>query len=332
MRADRLISLVLLLQSHKGMTAQQLAGQLEVSERTIYRDIEALSFAGIPVYTHPGVSGGVFLDEEYQASLASLTSSEAQALALSTPEGPLADLGLEKAASGMLFKLLAALPAAQRGAAERLRERIFIDPAGWFHNSEPVPCLPSLQQAVWEDSPIDLTYQRPDGETTRRRLHPYALVAKANVWYLVGQQTDGEMRTFRVARIQDVTLTGARFQRPPDFNLEQYWQTQTAEFEKSISADDEPTEVILRVHPDALRGLVSDLSGQYERLEQDDPAGWARLRISFSSPAAAETRVLSFGSAVEALQPPWLRERLLRQAQAVAAFYARPRYYWKGGD
>ncbi len=321
LRADRLLSLVQLLQIKGGMTAQELASQLEVSERTIYRDIEALSFSGIPIYTHPGVSGGVFLDEGFRGSLASLTSVEAQALALSGRAAPLQDLGLEKAATGMLFKLLAALPAAQRDAAERLRQRIFIDPEGWFHSNERVPFLPSLHQAVWDDRVIELRYQRPDGADTRRKLHPYALVAKANVWYLVGRQVDGEMRTFRVSRIQDVNVHDTHFVRPVDFDLTAYWQAQCAAFEKQALEGDEPCEVLVRVHPESTRTFVSDLTGQYERVDLPDPQGWLTLRINFDSLRAAQSRVLSYGSRVEALEPAWFREHIFLTVQDMNRFY-----------
>jgi predicted DNA-binding transcriptional regulator YafY len=331
MRADRLLSLVLLLQSKGGMTAQDLADQLEVSERTIYRDVEALSFAGIPVYTHPGVSGGVFLDEAYRVSLASLNQAETQALVVSSQTGALADLGLEKAAAGMIFKLLAALPSTTRDAAERLQQRIYIDPGGWFNNSEQVPFLPSLHRAIWEDRTIELAYLRPDGAGTRRRLHPYALVAKANVWYLVGRQAaDGEMRTFRVSRIQEVTLSEARFQRPPEFNLVDYWRTQTALFEKTVIEVEDPCQVVVRVNPGSVRSLISDLTGQFEYLEQADPGGWVRLRIHFFTSAAAVSRVLAFGSDIEALEPTWFRERIQTALQKMLAFYQPPKFYWKG--
>jgi predicted DNA-binding transcriptional regulator YafY len=321
MRADRLLSLVLILQSNGGMTAEELAVQLEVSERTIYRDIEALSFAGIPIYTHPGVRGGIFLDEGYRSSVTSLTNAEAQTIVLTSEAAPFHDLGMEKAASGMLLKLLSALPAAQRDAAERLRQRIHIDPTGWFHTTESVPFLPLLHKVVWEDRVIELSYQRPDGVPTQRELHPYALIAKANVWYLVGKQIDGEMRTFRVSRIQDVSVHQACFQRPQDFDLSGYWQAQCALFEKQMLEGEIPCEVLVRIHPDGLRSLVSDLSGQYERLSAADPQEWVVLRINFDSRENAQMRMQAFGSRVEVLEPDWLRQRLLQEALAVARRY-----------
>lgn len=321
MRADRLLSIVLILQSQGGMTAQELADRLEVSERTIYRDIDALSFAGIPVYTHPGVSGGVFLDEGYRGSVAGLTDAEAQTLVLTGQAARLPELGLEKAASGMLLKLLSALPAAQRDAAERLRQRIFIDPAGWFHTSEPVPFLPLLHQVVWEDRVIQLSYQRPDGPPTQRELHPYALIAKANVWYLVGEQNDGDMRTFRVSRIQDVQLTGQTFQRSPGFDLAVYWRDQSSRFEKQLMEGDVPCETLVRVHPKTQRSLLSDLAGQYERLSPVESQDWALVRIKFETMESAQSRMQAFGSRVEVLEPSWLRQYLLAEARAVIAQY-----------
>ncbi|MDD5370885.1 MAG: YafY family protein [Anaerolineaceae bacterium] len=321
MRADRLLSIVLILQSQGGRTAEELAVQLEVSERTIYRDIEALSYAGIPIYTHPGVSGGIFLDEGYRGSMTTLTNAEAQAIVLTSGAAPLQDLGLEKAASGMLLKLLAALPAAQRDAAERLRRCIFIDPAGWFHSNESVPFLPVLHKVVWEDRVIELSYQRPDGALTQRELHPYALIAKANVWYLVGKQADGEMRTFRVSRIQNVRVQETCFQRPEDFDLTTYWHAQCALFEKQMLEGEVPCEVLVRVHPDGLRSLVSDLTGQYERQSSPGQQEWPTLRIKFDSREAAQSRMQAFGNRVEVLEPDWLRQRLLEEALAVANRY-----------
>ncbi len=321
MRADRLLSIVLLLQTSGGMTAQTLARQLEVSERTIYRDIEALSIAGIPIYTLPGINGGVFLDEGYRGTLAGLKSDEAQAMVLASRSGPLEDLGMDKAASGLLVKLLAALPAAQRDAAERLRRRIFIDPDGWFHSNERVPFLQILHKMVWEDRVIELRYQRPDGEPTQRELQPYALIAKANVWYLIGKQADGEMRTFRVSRIQDVQPKEICFEREDGFNLTSYWQEQCQLFERQMLEGDEPCDVLVRVEPSALRVFVSDLSGQYERFPDPDENGWIRLKISFTSPGSAQMRVLSYGKRVEVLDPAWMRERVARELEELVRMY-----------
>jgi predicted DNA-binding transcriptional regulator YafY len=169
MRADRLISMMLMLSNRDRMTAAELADALEVSERTIYRDIEALSMAGVPVYTQSGPSGGLFLDEHYRVSLTNLSQTEMQTLFIAGAAEPLRDLGLDRKAEDAALKLLAALPTRQRDDAERLRQRVFLDPSGWYPAEEGLPHLPALQRAVWEDHPVTITYSElgqtlgPDG-------------------------------------------------------------------------------------------------------------------------------------------------------------------------
>ncbi|MBZ0287993.1 MAG: HTH domain-containing protein, partial [Anaerolineae bacterium] len=164
MRADRLISLMLLLHARGRMTAQTLAQQLEVSERTIYRDVDALGAAGVPIYVQPGVNGGIFLDEHYRISLTGLTRAEVQSLFVSSSTPPLADLGLDNAVQATLLKLFAALPLPHQAEVERLRSRFHIDPANWFQVIEPSDTFPLLQQAVWEDRAVSIRYQVVEGE------------------------------------------------------------------------------------------------------------------------------------------------------------------------
>lgn len=194
MRADRLISLLLNLHAKGRMTAAVLAKHLEVSERTIYRDLDALSAAGVPVYTQPGQNGGIFLDEGYRVALTGLSLAEVRALFVSSEAGPLNDLGLSKAVEGTLLKMMAALPQPQRREAERVRQRLHIDPKNWFQITEISPLLPQLQRAVWDDHVIEVDYQPIGGRYGRRELEAYALVAKANLWYLVARKSGGEMR------------------------------------------------------------------------------------------------------------------------------------------
>src|SRR5262245_7315559 len=196
MRADRLISLMLLLNARGRMTAQTLANQLEVSERTIYRDVDALGAAGIPIYVQPGVNGGIFLDENYRVSLTGLTRAEVQALFVSSNARPLADLGLNGAVEAKLLKLFAALPSTHQAEVERLRGRIYIDPANWFQNAEPSDLLPILQQAVWEDRALSIQYQVVEGDWFEGVVNAYGLVAKANIWYLVAEKSPGEFRNY----------------------------------------------------------------------------------------------------------------------------------------
>ncbi|HEX2979882.1 MAG TPA: YafY family protein, partial [Anaerolineaceae bacterium] len=303
MRADRLMALLLRLQSRGTLTAQDLAEEMDVSERTIYRDVEALSLAGIPVYTQPGIHGGITLDENYRLALTGLSRSEVQALFIANEPGPLRDLGMASAISETLVKLLSALPNTQRDQAEYIRQRVYIDPMDWFKQSEPMPYLAALQQAVWEDRVARAVYLRPDGKSSERVLRPLALVAKSTVWYLVAQQADGEMRTFRVSRFQRIDLTQERFVRPADFDLPTYWPQASRSFVHQVMEGMQPYPAVVRVAPQEVRFFINDLEGHYTRLERDDPQGWTHLHVTFPSFGGARMRVLSLGDQIEVLEP-----------------------------
>ena len=208
MRASRLISLLLLLQTRGQMTAAELATELEVSERTVHRDIEALSGAGIPVYAARGRHGGVALVEGYRTRLTGMTAEEAEALFLSGVPGPAAELGLGTVMAAARLKVLAALPPELRSRASRLVERFHLDVTGWFHTGEEAPLLGTLSEAVWEGRAVDVVYDRGD-RSVDRRIHPLGLVLKAGIWYVVAE-TDGQVRTYRVARVRSATVTDER--------------------------------------------------------------------------------------------------------------------------
>jgi predicted DNA-binding transcriptional regulator YafY len=209
------------------MTARELAERLEVSERTIYRDLEALSTAGIPVYAERGPGGGCILVDGYQTNLTGLTESEVLALFTLRTPGPLTDLGLDKALDDALLKISAALPAASREDAERMQQRIYLDTASWHQSEEAVPYLQTIQQAVWADRRILLTYGNSNSLENHTNhsllINPYGLVAKANIWYLIGA-TESKIQVFRVSRIQNVTVTEEHFKRPTEFDLTVYWK------------------------------------------------------------------------------------------------------------
>src|SRR5687768_8992894 len=233
MRADRLLSIVMLLQARGRMTAQELAEELEVSLRTIYRDLEALHTAGVPVLADRGPGGGCMLPEQYRADLTRLTSSEVRGLFLSVVPGPLADLGLGKAVEAALLKLAAELPDTQKREVERVRGRIHVDTAHWFRIEEPTPYLKTIEEALWHERTLLLTYRRADSVRVRRFVNPYGLVAKAGVWYLVGA-VRGSLYTYRVSRVREAEVTHEHFKRPDDFNLAAYWEKWCAEFERSV--------------------------------------------------------------------------------------------------
>lgn len=312
---------MLLLQANGSMTAHQLARRLEVSERTIYRDVDALSVAGIPVYTESGASGGIFLDENYRVSLSGLTSNQVQSLFLTSGAGPLRDLGLDKAAADSLLKLFAALPSVQRRQVEELRQRIYIDPEGWFEAGEPAPFLPLLQQAVWENHVVEFTYDSPSGKVSRRIIEAYALVAKVNIWYLVGKKQEGVWRTFRVARMTDAKLTDAHFERDPRFDIRAYWSEFARKFTEKVMAGEEPYTVVVRVHADQLRFFCTGLIGMYETLGSDADA-WTRLRINYPSMLGAQMNVLAFAPLVEVVEPREFREWVVETARTIQRFHS----------
>jgi predicted DNA-binding transcriptional regulator YafY len=324
MRASRLVSLLLLLQSRGRMTAALLAAELEVSERTIHRDVDALSAAGIPIYAERGPHGGVQLVDGYRTRLTGLTADEAEALFLSGMPGAAAELGLGTVMAAARLKVLAALPPELRARASRLVERFHLDAAGWFHADEAVPNLPVLAEAVWEGHVVDIGYNRGD-RVVERRLHPLGLVLKAGTWYLVAR-ADEQIRTYRVARVTTVTVVaGERFDRPAQFDLAAFWAESTAAYER----DAPRLEVTLRIDPGHI-GTLADVAGvrtvrQAKRLTPaggPDRDGWLHLRLHMEWPPEVPARLLALGDHAEVLHPPEVRQRMLALAHEAARLYA----------
>lgn len=319
MRADRLLSILLLLQVHHRMTAHELAKRLEVSERTIHRDMEALSTAGVPVIAERGVGGGWSLLEAYQTNLTGLTETEIQAVFLTKPARLLTDLGLQQASEAALIKLLAALPSLSRRDAEHVRQRIHIDAAGWHNPEEAVPYLPTLQDAIWQERKLHLTYQRGDDTTVERLIDPLGLVAKGSVWYLVAA-VEGEMRTYRVSRVQSARVTDQSCVRPPDFDLAAHWEQSSADFMANLPR----YPATIRVSPAILSYMR--FAGRYARIEHADPPdadGWIRLSMLFEEEHSACEYVLGFGSQIEVVEPEALREKVIQAAESILALYAQ---------
>jgi predicted DNA-binding transcriptional regulator YafY len=319
MRADRLLALLLLLQARGRLTARELAERLEVSERTIYRDVSALGAAGVPVYAERGPGGGCALLDGYRTSLTGLSEAEVHTLIMSGVPGPLAELGFGPALEAALLKLLAALPAARRRDAERARQRVYLDASGWS-SDERAPHLATIQEAVWDERRLRLAYRKGSGELVERLIDPLGLVAKAGVWYLVGA-ADSEVRVFRVSRVRAAALTDEPCRRPDDFDLAAYWAESSARFRASWGR----YPVTLRGSPAFVR-LLPVLFGEgvqslIERAGPPDAAGWTTLTLSFESYDAARGRVLSFGTLAEVLDPPELRAGLMALAAQVVSLY-----------
>lgn len=317
MRADRLLSILLLLQIERRITTAELARRLEVSDRTIHRDMDALSAAGVPVVAARGTGGGWFLLDEYRTDLTGLSEAESQTLFLTTPTRLIADLGLARAASGALIKLRAALPRQQQPGAEDVRQRIHIDAAGWRQTEGALPAMPVLQEALWGNQRLWIRYRRSDDSESERTLDPLGLVAKGNLWYLIAA-SEGEIRTYRVSRIVAATLLDHPVTRPAGFDLAGYWAQSSREFLSRLPQ----YRATVRVAPHVLRMIRN--GGRFARIEEacaPDAEGWTALQMLFEGEAGAREFVLGFGTQIAVIEPETLRENVLREAQGVVARY-----------
>lgn len=317
MRADRLLSIMLLLQVHRRMTAGELAKRLEVSERTIHRDMEALSAAGIPITAERGTGGGWRLLEEYRTNLTGLNEAEIQALFLTKPARLLSDLGWDKASEAGLIKLLAALPSVQRHDAEYARQRILVDTAGWHATEENLAFLPLLQEAIWQERQLYLTYKRGEG-SVERLVNPLGLVAKGSIWYLVAA-VEGEVRTYRVSRVLDARLSDQPCARPQNFDLAGFWASSSSQFVSRLPR----YAVTIRAFPELEEriGAVGRFV-QIEQIEPPDETGRLKMQLIFQTEEMACGYLLSFGPKVEILEPVELREKVKILAQSLLANYS----------
>ncbi|MBA2719812.1 MAG: YafY family transcriptional regulator [Chloroflexi bacterium] len=322
MRASRLVSLLLLLQSRGGQTAAELARELEVSVRTIHRDVDALSASGVPIYADRGPHGGIRLVDGYRTRLTGMTADEAEALFLSGLPGPAAELGLGTVVAAARLKVLAALPTELRARASRLVERFHLDAAAWYRADEPVPLLGPLSEAVWENERIQIGYDRGD-KTVDRVLEPLGVVLKAGVWYVVAG-ADGQPRTYRASRVTRVTPLHERFERPADFDLAAFWTESSAAYER----DTPRISVTLRIAPHGLsrlRGVITDKPfDTLERLDRPDPDGWLHVRVTLDWPNEVVSQILAVGPDCELLEPAELRDLIAAQARRVAGHYDPP--------
>lgn len=313
MRADRLLSILMLLQARGVLTARVLAAELEVSERTIYRDVEALSMAGVPVLAERGPGGGIALLDSYRTTLTGLTEPEIRALFMLSTPAPLADLGMTDDLRAALRKLAAALPAA--GSAESARHRIYLDSTPWRNAPEPAPSLHALHRAVWDDQQMVVRVRLPFDAVAERLIDPLGLVAKSSEWYLVYRR-DERILVLRLADVLAVSPGGGVFVRPPDFDLPAFWQAHCQRVEQGRTV----FTATVRAAP-ALFAPPSRVSLPYEIAAPPGADGWVILRVAFISFEDARRWVLGCGRAVEVLEPPALRASVIDHARQVLAVY-----------
>lgn len=318
MRASRLLSILTTLQANGQVTAQALADECEVSLRTIYRDVDALSAAGIPIYSERGSGGGYRLLDGYRVRLNGLSPTEAEALFLAGLARQAADLGLGPVAASARKKLLAALPAEIRSNA--MRARFYLDAPAWFAESETLIHLPLVADAVWNERPMRMHYQGKTAEK-ERRVEPLGIVLKGGVWYLVAQD-DGSRRTYRISRIREVEVLNERFEYPKAFDIEAYWTESIRAYEAGLH----PNRAEVRLSPRAVE-MMDELLPPYVRSgavlsEEVDKQGWRRATLSVGSIAHAAMEILRFGADAEVIAPPELRAEVTKIVNALATVYA----------
>jgi predicted DNA-binding transcriptional regulator YafY len=303
MRADRVLSLLLLLQARGRLSASELAARLEVSRRTVYRDVDALSVAGVPVRTEPGPRGGIELIEGWRTDLTGLTENELDAL-FTSAAGP--------AFESAMGKLAAALPSESGRRAGRMRERLLVDSAAWGKRGAASPHLRVVQDAVFADRRLRLRYRRAEAQVTERVVDPLGLVLKAGMWYLVADAGD-KRRLFRLSRVEAAEALDEPARRPRGFDLAAAWREQAANWDAGRAA----LEVSVKV-PDANLPLVLRVSG--DRVIGRPQPGI--LVMAFPAVEAAAAFLSSFGALVEALDPPQVRAELARRGADMVRLYA----------
>ncbi|MET7306527.1 WYL domain-containing protein [Streptomyces sp. NPDC005571] len=322
MRAARLIKMVLLLQSRPAMTAAELARELEVSERTITRDAQALSEAGVPVYADRGRAGGYRLVGGYRTRLTGLARNEAEALFLSGLPSALREMGLEDAASAARLKVSAALLPSLRDASDTAAQRFHLDAPGWYQEPVAPELLPAVAEAVWDDRMVKARYRRGGpGSEVERELAPYGLVLKAGVWYVCAR-AGTDFRVYRIDRFAAVAVTDERFVRDEDFDLPGFWDERAAQFARSILR----TEVTVRVSEAGVGRLphVVDRSAAVDALDAAGPPdadGWRTVVLPVESLDVAYSQLLALGPELEVLEPAALRTRFGAAAERLSDLY-----------
>lgn len=320
MRASRLLSILILLQMRGRVSAEALAQEFEVSVRTIYRDVDQLSAAGVPVYAERGRNGGFALTDGYRTRLTGFTSAEAEALLLAGAGGAAADLGVGAEAAAAQLKLLASLPPDTGASAQRIAARFHVDPVNWYRRAETIEILPALSSAVWRDRRIRMRYESWK-EVVARDVDPLGLVLKAGVWYLVAA-VKGQPRTYRVSSIQALEVLDAKCERPQRFDLGRYWAAAAREFEArlmraraTVRLSAVGLKLLRAVNPAAAEAVdaVHRTVGSDGRIKADIP---------IESIEDATRHLLRLGAEVEVIEPASLRAAIAAEAARVVVLYA----------
>jgi len=317
MSASRLLSLLMLLQAHARMSAPALARVLEVSVRTVLRDIDRLSAAGVPVWGERGRNGGFQLRAGWSTRLTGLTEAEAGALAFSGVPAAAADLGLGAAATSARLKVIAGLPGEWREQASLVAERLHIDPHDWYREHESAPFLHDLAQATWQSHRVRVRYQGWN-QTRERELEPLGLVLKAGAWYLVARSRgSGRTAMYRLSNVQALAVQRERFRRPADFELARWWAASVARFESELAR----VQARVRVSPRAMTWLanarIRSVAVDRATRVKESRRGWQQRLVALESIEHGARQLLAFGAEIEVLAPLELRRVLAETAAAV---------------
>ncbi|WP_213576779.1 YafY family protein [Rhodococcus sp. USK13] len=313
MRSSRLVELMLRLEGSRGVTAGQLAEELGVSVRTVYRDVTALSAAGVPLWTESGPGGGIRLLDGWQSKLGGMTGAETSALMLLGVPSLADDLGLREVTAAAQSKLLHALPVPLRAGAQLWRDRLYVDVPGWFTPPRDNENLPDVAAAVLEGRRLRIDYRKGAGVVTRT-LDPLGLVAKAGVWYLVAQHRSRTL-SYRVSRISDATVLTEQALRPEQFDLGAWWSASVAEFDRAMLR----FRCRVRLSPRSWRQLPRIVGVEAARVEAGPPDedGWVAVDLVLEAEDVALEQLTALGAGVEVLAPASLRAALRDTGEAM---------------
>lgn len=318
MRADRLITIILLLQKNHKLTTKELAMELEVAERTIHRDMEALSSAGIPVYAERGRGGGWSIVEGYRTSLTGLKESEIRTLFISPSTQLLDDLGMTQSSQEARNKLIASLPAIYSEKVKDVWNRIHVDMSTWHKQKENIASFDLLKNAIWNNNKLQMVYERADGQANERIVNPLGLVAKGNRWYFIAARENDEIRNYRASRILSAKSIEETFERPRDFNLVQYWESSTKTFIENLPKYEVQAQVMASSLP---RLKFSSQFVQVTEYEDETDDEWISVKLTFDTEIEARRYVLGFSDHIKVIEPNEFRNIIVEMAKRVVAFY-----------
>ncbi len=322
MRASRLLNILMLLQTRGRLSAPTLARELQVSLRTVYRDVDQLSAAGVPIWAETGRTGGICLREGWRTQLTGLTAPEAQAVFMAGLPGPAAELGLGEAMATAQLKLLATLPPDARGDAQQVAQRFHLDPVDWFRSAAPPPNLQAVAHAVWQGRRVTMRYESW-AAVSQRIVEPLGLVLKAGTWYLAAQAKGrSEVRAYRLSAIETLQVLDETFDAPPRFELSTWWRESTARFESGVYTAHADLQVTEAGFQALCRFSPAVAAAAHDSAQPCWPEGWVRLTVPIESIAHAARELLRLGAEVQVLSPAGLRLALHETACRIAGLHA----------